>query len=294
MSPRILNPVRSSLSDVNREHRFTLFRLRRSKPAASLVPGWESLHKESQSLVDKEQALAEKLEEALAWVEYADAEALDPAVRGVIGTLLKIVDNDREHVRYQHFMKGVAPSHLLRPVLGAELVAVRPWLESLKAAPEKELVDLAPGLKAAVEEGDRAAAALIEARRQLDEFRTNACVIWFDKINAERRALYGELGKLEADPRQHLEEGYADRFFFRRSQPAASAESLAALQQEEAAAQAALSAVKERQAALKVRLEAERLAAAQREADLATLHETERSIREAEEKAAALRRRLDR
>lgn len=293
MTPRTLNPDRDTLFMVHSHIRFSLLRLRRSTPAASLLSAWEALYKLSQTMLEKERDFTEKIEEALANIETVDAELLDPAGTSVLNGVLKVVGNDRSDARYLHYTNGVAPSALTRPVLGPQIRTMRPWVESLKSSPEKELQELATPLKDALAAADVAMAAHVEAVRKESEFRATAHRLWFEKVNAERKTLHGELLKLAADPARRLSMGYADRFFLQRRPQRTRTETLASLTTEEAAAEEVLKTVRERKQALQARLEAERLAEAERDQKRAELREVERICSDAEQKAAALRKQLE-
>lgn len=294
MPPRILNPDRDSIPTLLDEVIYTVSRLRLSKAAAALLPRWEALLKEVSAAAEKERGLVAKIAEALAGVEYVDSEKLDVVVGDVINTLLKLVNQDRGHSVYQHYLRGVAPSELTRPVLAAQVEHTRAWPTSLKAAPEKELQDLATPIADAVAAADQATKVLTDAQAELGDFRARVRPALFERLNADRQTLFGELLKLEeSDKTGRLGKDYARRFFRVRSSRSEPAETLAVLAEEETTLLAQLQAVKDRKAALQARTEAERLAAEQRRQDEAALAEAQRRAAEAQAEIARIKKKLD-
>lgn len=293
MAPRTLNPERDPLSTLVDETAHTLYHLRLSKSAAALLPPWESLLKDVQAGLDKERALLAKLMEALVRAEYTDQELLDVAIRDVVDTLLKLFGQDRGHRVYQHYLRGSAPSELTRPTLGSSVEHVRVWSDSLKAAPEKELQDLAAPMGSAVAEADKATVALTSAHDAVSDFRARARPALYDRVNTARQILGGELLALEkADKTRRLGKDYAERFFRQRSSRTEPADTLELLASQEAAVHVQLQAIKERQIALQSRTEAERLAAEERARNEAAMHEAERRAAEAQAEIARLRKKL--
>jgi hypothetical protein len=291
---RTLDPERESLLELLDELRFTTFRLRRSSAAAALLPAWENLLKDVRSAFDVEWNLLEKLIDAAAGVDMADG-GLDVVVLRVVNTLVKTVDGDRSHPFYQRYLGGQSPSDLVRPRLGDELVKVGPWVDSLKAAPQLELQDLAKPLGDAVDAGKLEAEAAIKAKRLYDDFRVGPRRELFEKVNGERSKLFGELRLLEAADRgKTLPRDFAERHFKPRRRKPGAFESVAAakIAVDEAAAQ--FEEAKTRLKALEAEAEAERQADAQREADLKALAEAERQAEEARARAAELAKRLGR
>src|SRR5262245_19191447 len=106
---RTLDPDRDSLLELVDEIRYTLYRLRRSAPAAALLPGWEALYKDVRAAFDKEWKLVDNLLDGSAWIDCADG-TLDVAVMRVVNTLVKLVGNDRSQPLYVRYLGNKSPS----------------------------------------------------------------------------------------------------------------------------------------------------------------------------------------
>src|SRR5690349_16062023 len=86
---RTLDPDRDSLLELLDQVRFTLFRLRRSKPSPAILITWEDLYQEVRSAYDKEFKLLDNVADALAGVDWTDG-GLDVSVMRAISTLVKL------------------------------------------------------------------------------------------------------------------------------------------------------------------------------------------------------------
>lgn len=286
---RTLDPDRDSLLELVEQVRFTLFRLRRSKPSTAIVNTWEDLYKAARAGLDKELKLLENVTDALAGVDWVDGE-LDVAVMIVINTLINRFT--REHPLIKRFLGGKALSTFLRPRLGEELLGVETWVEALKGAAHKEIQELAPPLGTAIDAGNLAAKALTAAQGLVADFRAAPRRSLFDSVNAERQVLFGALTKIRADDDTgKLPRDYVDRHF-KVGRSRSGINTVAAAKLAVAADEEALRESVARLKALQDEETAERLAEEQRAADEKALDEQQRVIAEAQARAEELKRRI--
>lgn len=288
---RTLDPDRDSLLELVEQVRFTLFRLRRSKPSTALVNTWEDLYKAARAGLEKELKLLENVTDALAGVDWVDGE-LDVVVMAVINTIVKRFS--REHALYKRFLGGKSPSALIRPRLGEELIGVQTWVEALKGAPSKELQDLATPLGTAIDNGRVAAKELAGAQGLHADFRAIERRALFDRVNGERQTLFGELTKVRSnDAMGQLPKDYVDRHFKVGRSRVGGSETIAAAKLAVSEAEDSLREATNHLKVLEAEAEAERLAEEQRAADEKALAEQQRIIAEAQARADELKRRIE-
>jgi hypothetical protein len=211
MSARLLSP-RSSLLALIGDIRYTLSRLKADPHAAAHVAAFEELRDEWKSAQAQEILNQEELSDAQAALDLADVN-IDAFGSRVSKTLLTLVKDDRNHPLYLHFFGAKALSVFLRPKLGIELQAMRPWLVSFETSPHPALQAMAPELGMLIVAADKAITARDEVKAKIRTFYDmGQRRLLFDKCNGLRKSTHGALAKL-ALTTVGLPSDYADGFF---------------------------------------------------------------------------------
>lgn len=213
MPPFVLNLETQSTRSVYEECFYSLTMTRILPEGAKHAPTFEALCTDGLKVLDEERKLEEAALLAQAQIQAADL-LLNRFVDRLLGVLAGLGEGRPGCPAYELFFGDRTPSALKRFVLGEQLEAMRGWLSKLDAA-AAALKALVPDLKKLVEGGDTAKAGLVEARAKIQAFRqTGGRKAYFDKVNAARKAAYGELSKLPFDkPELHLGADFGDRFF---------------------------------------------------------------------------------
>jgi hypothetical protein len=210
MSARLLSP-RSSLLALIGDIRYTLSRLKAEPLAAALVAEFEALRDEWKVVKAQEIENQEALSDAQAGLDLADLH-IDAFGARVSKTLLALVKDDRNHPLYLHFFGDKALSVFLRPKLGIELQAMRPWLVSFETSPHPSLQAMAPELGLLIVAADKAITTRDEVKTQIRTFYdSGGRRQLFDKCNALRKSIHEELVKIAQTA--GLSADYADGFF---------------------------------------------------------------------------------
>lgn len=211
MSARLLSP-RSSLLALVGDIRYTLSRLKADPLTAEHVAEFEALRAEWKVVKAQEIENQELLSDAQAGVDLADIH-IDAFGSRVSKTLLTLVKDDRNHPLYLHFFGDKALSVFLRPKLGIELQAMRPWLVSFETSPHASLQAMAPELAMLIVAADKAITARDEVRSRIRMFYdVGGRRQLFDKCNGLRKLTHGALAQL-ALTTAGLPSDYADGFF---------------------------------------------------------------------------------
>ena len=88
-------------------------------------------------------------------------------------------------------------SVFLRPKLGVQLEAMRPWSHSLVTSDFPALKAMAPELDHLISAADKAVTSRTDTRNQIRKFRdVGARRQVFEKVNAARKKAHGDLAKL--------------------------------------------------------------------------------------------------
>jgi hypothetical protein len=216
MPARLLRPSLSLLT-LLLELRYTLSRLAANALTSGFAPRFQALRDRWSTVQAQEIALNEELSDAKAQVDIADAGLDDFAIR--FSSALQIVTGQkRDAPLYDHFFKKPL-GEFRRPVLTTQLKAMEDWLLLLQNTPHTSLADMRPELVTLVEAGKAAAARRDSLTLQIRSFReVGERRQLFDQVNAERRELYGALGKLalstpglaSAFPNQFFKPGESD------------------------------------------------------------------------------------
>jgi hypothetical protein len=165
-------------------------------------------------LMQAEMALQLELEEAENQLIVADDE-LDVLCPAIAATLLAEF-GDRDHAEYQRYFKGIRPSDLCRPILGAQLDTMRTWVPSLLSSTSQPLRDLGNRLAQCIIEADQAVTAHSEAERKQADFVLRTRKPFIDALNAMRLALYGQVAEMPHKRSElKLLKNFANRFFMR-------------------------------------------------------------------------------
>jgi hypothetical protein len=144
-------------------------------------------------------------------------EHIDYLAVAIAATVDALTGRDRDAPRYLRYFGDGPPSKLRRPVLGEQLAVMRTWVPSLTAE------DAPPALRpyggqlgARVAEADQAVQARSEAQRRRADFELGPRKAFVDRFNAQRQAIYGQLGELtHARPELGLASNFATPFFMR-------------------------------------------------------------------------------
>jgi chorismate mutase len=131
---------------------------------------------------------------------------LDGFVDKVDLAVTAITERDPSHPVRQLLFRGVRPSDLKRPVLGAELEALRPWPKELTDTTFPPLVALAPEGAALIDEADDNVVALSAAQDANRVFRlVGERKVFINDVNALRARTQGFLGEYRhTHPTEHL------------------------------------------------------------------------------------------
>jgi hypothetical protein len=293
MNVRTLTP-RTSLPVLRAEIIYSLARLKAHPLAAPYVPEFEALRSECDAVVSTENALRDGLAEAEAAVDMRD-DALDDGADRLNAALLAITRNDREHPLYTLYFGGKPLSRFKRPVLGAELEAMRAWLPLLTNNKHPSLAALAPELEASIKAADATLAVAQELSQKLKELRSDgARLALVEKTNATRKAVCGSLAKLPHE-QPGLPADFASQFFRRGPASENGPERAPTIEEVTARLTELAEETVEKQALLtelQAKAEAEAKAAAEAEAAKAKLAELEMIMANAAKEAAAVKAKL--
>ena len=283
MAVRLIKPNVSILTLIL-EVRYTISRAQADARAAFCVPLFEPLRTQCLSIQQQELEGLEALSYAQAHVDAGD-EGIDDFASRLSKALLSITKDDRKHTLYLHYFGSKSLSVFLRPKLGAQLSAMKSWVDSLTTSPFPALQAMAAELVELITRADTALAARAEAQARIRKFRNvGARRQLFDTVNVAKLAI--ETPGLSSD--------YPDHFF--RSAPESPealdptieslTEEIADLELKLVAARAQLTTLEE--AAVNAKKEAE-----ERAADEAKLAELNKQGAELEKEKQALRDRLE-
>ncbi|UQA55551.1 hypothetical protein [Polyangium aurulentum] len=245
-----------------------------------------------QMVFGKHLSLRDKISRAESRVDGADDE-LDTFVDEVATTLLLTNNNDRSSAEYRQYMGSKQPSEIKRPLLGQELETVRGWIAPLQASPNALLQTLGARGEALVNEADAAVKALATAQQEYRAFRlTGEYSQFVEKLNADRKALYGALSKIPHGPEgKGLPGDFADRFFrheTRRNKKV----TVDSVQKQITTLEAQLQGLRATLDELKKKEAEKQAASAERETLEAQLAQAEKLRAEAEKQAEAIKAKL--
>jgi hypothetical protein len=292
MAVRLIKPTVSILTLIL-EVRYTISRAQADARAAFCIPLFEPLRTQCLSVQQQELEGLEALSYAQAHVDAGD-EGIDDFASRLSKALLNITKDDRKHTLYLHYFGNKSLSVFLRPKLGAQLSAMKAWVDSLTTSPFPALQTMAAELVELITRADIALAARAEAQARIRKFRNvGARRQLFDTVNVARKKAEGELATLAIET-PGLSSDYPDHFF--RSAPESPealdptieslTEEIADLELKLVAARTQLTTLQE--AAVNAKKEAE-----ERAADEAKLADLNKQGAELEKEKQALRERLE-
>jgi len=292
MSARLLKPTVSILTLIL-EVRYTISRAHADPRAAFCVPVFEPLRNECLVVQQQELEGLEALANAQANVDAGD-EGIDDFASRLSKALLIITKDDRKHTLYLHYFGNKSLSVFLRPKLGAQLSAMKAWVDSLATSPFPALQAMTGELTELIARADMALTARTTAQASIRKFRqVGARRQLFDTVNGARKKADGELATIAIET-PGLSSDYPDHFF--RSAPESPealdptieslTEDIADLKLKLVTAQNQLIALEE--AAVTAKKEAE-----ERAADEVQLADLNKQGVELEKKKQALREKLD-
>lgn len=270
----------------------TLDQLKANPLTSAHVAAFESLRDDWGVVFAEELALRDSLSAANARIFMRDAE-LNGLASGVSKGVLTLTGDDRSHPLYIAYFKKKSLSDFKRPILGAQLDAMRGWVPELKKSDGPGLASLGAEVEAAVAAADEAVNARTLLETQIAFFReAGSRKRLFDKANAVRKQTHGELAKMPHET-LGLSAGFAN-IFFRHDSSAADEEvvTVEILDAEIAALATQLAEKKAHRAELAAALEQQAKAEAEKAAELAALVELEKAAAAAAQKVAAAKAKL--
>ncbi|MCK6592684.1 MAG: hypothetical protein L6Q76_34440 [Polyangiaceae bacterium] len=213
MNVRTLTP-RTSLPVLRAEILYSLARLKAHPLTALYVPEFEALRNECNTVFTTENNLRDGLAETEAAIDMHD-DALDEGADRLSAAILAITKNDREHPLYTLYFGNKPLSRFKRPILGAELEAMRAWIPLLTNNKHPSLAALAPELESAIKAADATLTLAQELSQKLKELRSDGALrALVEKTNATRKAVCGALAKLPHE-QTGLPPDFASQFFRR-------------------------------------------------------------------------------
>lgn len=212
---------------------YTISKMKANTLAAPYVSTFVDLRAECTTVQAEESTLNDQRSEARARVHAVGESVCELAYR-FCKEVLTLTGEERESSLYTLYFGDKTFSDFKKPLLNGNFDGVRGWGVAIEATPYASLKPFSPLLKALLEAADNA----LEARDQIDHARKlfrkeGARKQFFDKVNAARKQVHGELSKL---PFQNvgLPRDFADRFFThrRRSNGAAPAPTVDSMKEE--------------------------------------------------------------
>jgi hypothetical protein len=277
--PRTL-AIDEPFDDIDDELRHTEMSLKANLATAQLALPFSALRVEIRKRRDEEAKLLDALAFARALVVSAD-DTLNGLVDETKKAVLAASGQDYAAPLYRQLFGGQSPSELKKPVLGAQLAAMRVWVGPLGAADAAALNAISTDLVPAIAKADEALTAVSLAEQNMDAFVAGARATTISETNALRKLTKGKISEMaHARPEFQLPADFADRFFLASS--GSRAPTAAELGQSIARAEAKVERLKAQLAAMKDK-EAKLLKSKQ-EAELA---EKQAELDAAQKKAAA-------
>jgi hypothetical protein len=212
-TPRTFSRTKTATGTARSHIGFTLGRLRRHSLTQSHVPLFEALLTDVDAVESQATQLADKADEAQVDVYVADDGLNEHAAKAWLAgeSISKAPDAPWRVVLFG----GKTLSDFTKPILGAQHAAMQQWPAALAASEHKVLSDLAAGTVPLLQAADVASQNKAAAEMAIKLFReTGERAKLFDKVNAARKTLYGELATL---PHKHpgLAASFPDKFFRR-------------------------------------------------------------------------------
>jgi hypothetical protein len=199
-----------SLLTLRSEIIHTLDQVKAHPLTQAYVPVFEDLRDQWSAVFAEELALRDGLSAVNARVFSVDV-ALNGLAGRVSKTLLTLTGEDRAHPLYVAFFKKKSLGDFKRPVLGAQLEAMKGWIPELKK--NDHLAALGAEVEVVVGLAEEAVATRAKLETDSVFFReTGSRKKLFDKVNAVRKLTHGELAKMRHEV-VGLPAAFADLFF---------------------------------------------------------------------------------
>lgn len=161
---------RSSLLSLRSHIGYSLSKFKAEPRAQKQVPIFEGLRDECGDAIDQELALHDAGTEAQALVDTRDA-GLNVVASRLSKAVLLITGDHEDHVLYVRYFGDKTLQAFTKPIMGAQLDAMRGWIPSLKASENKTLQELGAEVEAAVALADEAVAQKTAVEVQKKDFR---------------------------------------------------------------------------------------------------------------------------
>jgi hypothetical protein len=203
-------PANASLAFVRSDLFFTRASLQAHGEFASWVSKFDDMITRADGCLTQQQAFDDETLQGEVQAIYID-DQLDAMVDRVDSAAQIVTNKNRQSALYKIFFGKMTPSSLKRPILGAELEAVREWPGHLTASGFPDLEQLAAPLSALIQKGDEITASRAATASAYRDFKvTGAASKLIDDANALRSKLAGSL-----DAMAHTDGGILPDSFFR-------------------------------------------------------------------------------
>lgn len=256
------------------------------------VPLFEGLRNEWNAVFTEELALRDGLSAANARVFTVDT-TLNTLASRVAKVLLILTGDDKAHPLYFAYFKKKNLTDFKRPILGAQLEAMKGWIPELKKSDDTTLAALGAEVEAAVTLAEEAITTRTKLEMEGSFFReTGNRKKLFDKVNAARKQTHGELAKMPHE-KLGVPVSFANLFFRHTSGgEAEEAMTLETLDEEIASLEKQLAERMAVRDALRVEIEKQAQMEADKAAEQAALMELEKAAAAAAQKVAEAKAKL--
>lgn len=259
----------------------------------TFVPLFESLRNEWNAVFTEELALRDGLSAANARVFSVDT-TLNALASRVAKVLLILTGDDKAHPLYLAFFKKKNLTDFKRPILGAQLEAMKGWIPELKKSDDAALAALGAEVEAAVTLAEEALATRTKLETESSFFReTGNRKKLFNKVNAARKQTHGELAKMPHE-KLGVPVSFANLFFRHASNggEAEEAITLETLDEEIASLEKQIAEKKAVRDDLRIEIEKQAQMEAEKAAEQASLLELEKAAAAAAQKVAEAKAKL--
>jgi hypothetical protein len=210
--------IETPLTALLLERVYTFTRLKAHPLTEPLAADFASLHEDWLRTLMLEVEFTETKAAAEAIIDVTDDD-LDLLFNAIVNTLLILVDNDRSSALWVRFLGDQRPAEARKPVLGAQLELMRPWVTTLKSTQNPTLSEYSDRLAPLIKKADDAVTAQSAAAERLETFnQIGERKAFVDKLNALRKLTFGRLAELpHKHPEANLTADFAEQFFLRDS-----------------------------------------------------------------------------
>jgi len=182
------------------------------------VPIFEGMRDDWGAIFAEELTLRDEVSAVNARIYTVDT-TLNTLASRVSKVVLTLTGDDKSHPLYVAYFKKKSLADFKRPILGAQLEAMKGWIPELKKSDDPALAALGAEIETAVTLAEEAVAIRAKLERDSTFFReTGSRKKLFDKANAARKQTHGELAKMPYE-KLGLPSNFADLFFRHTSSP---------------------------------------------------------------------------